>query len=162
MNGRNPTLIQIVSQHLGGQPHSEVVELINWLKAYSDRVDPVKIAEAARMDFNQRQWVEKRRLAETLNDALVAKLKRVITPGMRLKMKGCKDGNGIREFIRWEKDNLVCWQLKNTYEFDHSTGKTEKIWKNTNQVTTHMADKVAKLYIGHGGNSPVSVKSFFN
>lgn len=74
------------------------------------------------------QWEEEK--AQTA--ALVSKLKKFIEPGTRLKMKGCRDRSGVREFIRWDGNNLVCWQILSG--------------ERTDCVTTHMPDKVTKVF----------------
>jgi hypothetical protein len=93
------------------------------------------------------QWKREREEAEAAEKALVAKLSAVIKPGTRLKMKGCKDRLGLREFIRWDGSNLVCWQIRRQliYSRDFKTQKVEEF--NTNQVTTHMPDKVQEIYV---------------
>lgn len=66
--------------------------------------------------------------------------------GNILKMVGCRDGHGYREFIRWTpNNNLVCWQM----EAERSRGNY-KVFVPASRgilVTTHMADKVSKIQL---------------
>jgi hypothetical protein len=87
------------------------------------------------------KWKREREEAEAEEKALVAKLQKVIKPGTRLKMKGCKDGHGLREFIEWEGNNLVCWQISRSV-----VGGCLNVTRNK-IVTTHMPDKVQEIYV---------------
>ena len=55
--------------------------------------------------------------------------------GMVLHVKGAKDGRGMREFIDWDGDLLLCWQLNQD-------------GNRTTCVTTHMPDKVIWVRVG--------------
>lgn len=80
------------------------------------------------------------------NDAILEKLRLVLKPGMRLKMKGCKDGVGLREFIEFGKNNhLVCWQLLRRRTWNGKVAVYDVA--RSNQVTTHMPNKVSWVLI---------------
>ena len=108
--------------------------------------DPHIIAQRKQM---QDYWTERERkgkLQELYINHLLRGLKPILKPGMRLKMTGCKDGKGIREFIKFdENDNLVCWQIK----VGRRAGGFGYVdfEENTYQVTTHMPDKVSWVLV---------------
>jgi hypothetical protein len=63
-------------------------------------------------------------------------------------MSGCRDGKGIREFIRWDSnDNLICWQIRLCHQWVKTgmggCGEYRTVETKTNQVTTHMPDKIS-------------------
>jgi hypothetical protein len=113
--------------------------------------DPVRIAQqneyaARRAELYRQDQIKKdnvSRIANYLKNEL--KLKE----GTVLKMRGCKDGFGLREFIRWdEHGNLVCWQLlsnRNRLNKHHQLFSPN--YDRSNQVTTHMPDKVSGIVI---------------
>lgn len=119
----------------------QLEELAGWCKNRAAEVGWERIQrESAERDA---RWKREREEKEAKEKALVIKLKKVVKPGTRLKMKGCRDSEGIREFINWDHNNsLVCWQLYRG--------------ERTNQVTTHMPDKVQKVFV-HG--TAVAVRS---
>jgi hypothetical protein len=135
--------LKTITDQLRDWTHDELVSLANWCQSESRQRDPAVIAEQKRQAAF---WVERDKLAkekEAHNEKVEASLRKLLKPGMRLKMKGCKDGRGLREFIRWDGSNLVCWQILRHRAWDSKTWREEK----TNQVTTHMPDKVQELYI---------------
>ena len=85
-------------------------------------------------------------IAEAHNKKVTECLRKVIKPGMRLKMKGCKDRAGFREFIKFdENDNLVCWQILPRITWPTNVVVEQK----TNQVTIHMPNKVSWVRINN-------------
>jgi len=114
--------------------YAELTELLAVVQGWLWKKNPTYIAQ-------QSQYAaitEKRRQEALDREAhmvlVVGALQGNLEPGMILKMKGCKDGSGIREFIRWQDNNLVCWQIK-------------RGGVRTNQVTVHMADKVTQVWL---------------
>lgn len=80
------------------------------------------------------------------NAAILEKLRLALKPGMRLKMKGCKDRVGFREFIKFdENDNLVCWQILRRRTWNDKVAVYDVA--RSNQVTTHMPNKVSWVLI---------------
>jgi len=131
--------------NLGLLNESQLNELSQWCRNEAENLRwKESLAEQA---AREAQWKREREEAEAKENALVEKLQKVVKPGVRLKMKGCKDGLGLREFIRWDGSSLVCWQLKRqvTWARDYKSKKVEEI--NTNIVTTHMPDKVQEIYV---------------
>lgn len=129
-----------ITNQLRNFAHDELLTLANWCQAEADR----KVSEIQQKEAENGQ--AKRELEQADRDAktnrLVTALKKVLKPGVTLKMKGCKDGAGIREFIRWDNsNNLVCWQIRRR--------RLPRGWEDTktNQVTTHMPDKVQEIYV---------------
>lgn len=131
-------------------------QLADWAGMESRERDPVRIAErqAAYIAASTSKALQDRKDAE--NRTLVVKLKAFLKPGMKLKMKGCKDGSGIRQFIEWNKsDSLVCWQIKlQRQRIANGYFRSEE---RTNQVTTHMPDKVTQIFVD---GRPVPIKNF--
>jgi len=118
--------------------------------------DPRIIAQRKQMAAIQAEDEKENQLHEEKMERIVRYLKAVVKPGMRLKMKGCKDGKGLREFIKWgENDNLVCWQIFVSRRWSPSSNKFSHSETNTNAVTTHMADKVQMVQL-HDQLIPIS------
>lgn len=150
--------LQNATDTLRDAAHDELLALAEWCRSESVNRDPAVIAQnkLAKDRWTKYQAEQDRKDAE--NRALVVKLKKFLKPGMKLKMKGCKDGLGLREFIRWdERDNLVCWQIQVLRQrVANGYSRSEE---RTNQVTTHMADKVQRIYVNGTG---LQVKSILN
>jgi len=111
-----------------------------------DRKNPETIERDRKMND---YWAARKKEQEYRDNALdlaYQSLKRVLIPGTRLKMRGCKDGQGLREFIRWDGQNLVCWQIKYRRSWDRVAKRWDEEFVNTNIVTTHMPDKVSGVY----------------
>jgi asparagine synthetase B (glutamine-hydrolysing) len=107
--------------------------------------NPENIAQREREDKFYAAQRAKDAEKKRINELMHARLKKILTPGMRLKLKGCKDGAGLREFIRWDGEHLVCWKIRRR----HIIGADRKAMvkdENTNIVTTHMPDKVVKVF----------------
>ena len=140
-----------ITDQLNNFSHVELLTLADWCKAESSRRDPVKIALDKQLaeSFAKYQAEQDRKNAE--ERAWVVKLKAFIKPGMKLKMMGCKDGLGLREFIKWENDQLVCWQIKRVRRGWQSAGTSVVEEINTNFVTTHMANKVSRIFVDGTG-----------
>ena len=130
----------------------ELLEVEEWSRNKAHDLDPEVISDRAQQAA---YWAERERegkIKEAHNKKVLKVLKKVLVPGTVLKMNGCKDGTGLREFIRWdEHDNLVCWQIQRSRQWK-KTGMGDKgefiyVETKTNQVTTHMPDKVARVVI---------------
>lgn len=112
--------------------------------------DPKRIAEEARHKAWQAEVDRKHAELVAYSNRVLATLKKILKPGDTLKMKGCKDGSGIREFIEFDKnDSLVCWQIAIRRQWV-KTGMGDKGYfdttkTKTNCVTTHMPDKVMRV-----------------
>lgn len=119
-------------------------ELLPIVQAELDRKNPENIERDRKMNEYWKQREQEAKEHKKFVDNLIATLKPQLKPGMLLKMRGCKDGTGLREFIRWDGENLVCWQIK---QIPHRGPNGMEIrLENANIVTTHMADKVAGVY----------------
>lgn len=141
----------------------ELHEIQSWIATELNNRDPSVIAERKRIE----DFEAARKLLETLTTVrslkILTALERALKPGMRLKMNGCKDGLGLREFIKWDKGNIVCWQIRRTRKWNQ-TGRRENgiftyVEEKTNQVTTHMANKVARVYIDE---YPMTIKELLH
>ncbi len=155
----NPAIISLTKDFTTRQ----FSELASWAHSEGRKRDPEVIAESARLEAIWKERDAAAKVKEKEVNRITKILKALLKPGMRLKMKGCKDGQGIREFIEWdENDNLVCWQLRQTRRLKNGMapqlGYTVNIEK-TNQVTTHMPDKVTRILVD-GKAQPI--KSFIN
>ena len=144
--------LQHITDTLRNLAHDELKQLADWCNSEARKKDPVYLAEQAQ----QAKWEAERQAkyaAEAAHLNRVAKaLKALLKPGMMLKMKGCKDGLGLREFIRWdENENLVCWQLRREKEYRPNSKSAFWVQERTNQVTTHMPDKVTRVFIDGTG-----------
>jgi len=142
--------INQITDQLREFAHDELITLANWCQSEAVKRDPARIAEQKAMAV----WREKRdREAEAKDlhyQKVLTALIKLLKPGMMLKMKGCKDGVGIREFIRWDdNDNLVCWQILRRRSWNGKVAVYDQ--GRTNQVTTHMADKVSRVYVDGTG-----------
>jgi hypothetical protein len=104
-----------------------------------------------------RETNHRKQLAEARAPKILAWLKDHLQPGMKLKMKGCRDGHGLRQFIRWDRyGNLVCWQINIGRKWTRGYIKVPE--EVGTQVTTHMPDKVVKVWVEKvDGFSPVSI-----
>ena len=142
-----------MSEALQEAAHDELQALAEWCRSEAVKRDPVRLKEqeeaAKRIAAYRQEQAEK---ADKLN-RIVAGLKTFLKPGMKLKMRGCKDGSGIREFIKWDGDYLVCWQIsrQRRYIQEGMGGRWVTEETKTNQVTTHMADKVARIFVDGTG-----------
>lgn len=144
-----------ITNQLRDFAHDELLTLAKWCQSEATKKDPVKLAyeKALAESMVKYQAEQDRKNAE--ERALVVKLKRFLKPGMKLKMRGCKDGLGLREFIKWDQnDNLVCWQLQVTRQ--RVANGYSRFEERTNQVTTHMANKVSRIFVDGTG---IQVKS---
>lgn len=149
-----------ITDQLRGATHDKLLVLADWCRSEATKRDPSRLKELADLA----KWQEQRRLKliEEENNAnrLVASLKAFLKPGMKLKMRGCKDGTGIREFIKWDGNSLVCWQIIRRRSFVAGNPRAPRVEEfNTNQVTTHMANKVQEIYVNGTG---LCVKSILN
>jgi hypothetical protein len=131
--------------------HDELLNLANWCQSEATKKDPVKLAYEKQLQESMTKYQAEQDRKNAEEQALVVKLKAFIKPVMRLKMKGCKDGAGLREFIRWDGNNLVCWQIKRIRRGWSSAGTSKVEEINTNFVTTHMADKVQRIFVDGTG-----------
>ena len=126
----NPTLASI----LANLSYEELLAVNEHLSALLYAKNPEILAENKR-----RAEIEAERQAEEAKrDAyekkVITALSQQLKPGTMLKMKGCRDRSGIREFTHWGEDGtLICWQIKKGVR--------------SNQVTTHMPDKVVSVLI---------------
>ena len=141
-----------ITNQLRDFAHDELVALANWCQSEATARDPRRLAEIAAHE----KWLENRRMEEEAYELklnrLVTGLKTFLKPGMKLKMRGCKDGTGLREFISWDtSNNLVCWQLQRVRRLDANYRLIGWEETKTNQVTTHMPDKVARIFVDGTG-----------
>jgi hypothetical protein len=127
--------------------YEELKELLSVVNNELSAKNPDTIEANRRMAeyYAERKRMEAIRVKHTKQ--VVPALKKVLVAGTRLKMNGCKDGAGIREFIRWHDDTLVCWQISRRTIINRAR-LAETIERNTNVVTTHMPDKVARVWMG--------------
>jgi hypothetical protein len=136
---------------LGTLTEDQLRNLANWCTTRANKlVFDRAHAEQLKRDA---EWKREQEVEEAKQEGIVAKLKSILKPGMRLKMKGCKDRKGIREFIRWDVcNNLVCWQICQRMSYiggDYRYPRREE-W-NSNIVTTHMPNKVQEIYVDGTG-----------
>lgn len=129
--------------------------LLPIVQAELDRKNPETIERDRRMNAFWAEQKRKNEEKEKARELSYQTLKRVLAPGMLLKMKGCKDGKGLREFIRWDGENLVCWQIVVRRSWVNGAGAMQRV--NTNIVTTHMADKVSAIF-GNTSNQLIPMK----
>ena len=139
-----------------GDLHRDALRVVaDWCVRRYRELDPI---ELERLEAGRKAMLEHERkckIAEDKMKLIVKKLREVIKPGMILKMKGCKDGFGLRKFIQWDdKGNLICWQLRK--QVIKKPGHFSSVTVKTNQITQHMPDKVTKMWID---GKEVSLKS---
>jgi len=128
--------------------HDELLNLAKWCQSEATKKDPVKLAYEKAMAESMAKYQAEQNRKDAEERALVVRLKAFIKPGMKLKMQGCKDGMGLREFISWDtNDNLVCWQLQRVRRLDANYRLIGWEETKTNQVTTHMANKVQRIFV---------------
>lgn len=127
---------------------NELTDLLREAEQVAREKNPDNIRLAKRQ---AEEWAKQKRedeLHEQKILRIVCRLKSFLKPGMLLKMKGCKDGKGLREFIKWDShDNLVCWQISISRQWSPKADKFLSREVNTNVVTTHMADKVQMIQL---------------
>jgi len=135
-----------ITDQLRDFAHDELLILAKWCQSEATKKDPVKLAYEKQMQESMAKYQAEQDRKNAENRVLIVKLKRFLKPGMTLKMRGCKDGQGIREFISWDtNDNLVCWQIKVVRQrVANGYSRSEE---RTNQVTTHMANKVSRIFV---------------
>lgn len=144
--------LQTITDQLRDATHDKLLSLANWCQSEARLRDPVYLAEEARLDEFYKKQKEKAEVAAVRSDRIVVALKKLLKPGARIKMKGCKDRTGLREFIRWEGDNLVCWQILRRVRYVGGNCNNRVVEEShTNQVTTHVADKVQEIYVNGTG-----------
>ncbi len=117
------------------------------VQAELDRKNPETIERDRKMNEYWKQREQEAKEHEKLVANLISTLKPLLKPGVWLKMRGCKDGLGVREFVRWDGKNIVCWQIEK-HALGYVNKRWEYEWRRGNIVTTHMADKVAGIYSG--------------
>jgi hypothetical protein len=145
-----------IIQALEQLTYSQMVSLEAHWKRIKDSKDPVNVAYAKQREKLMAEHQKKTDLRNESLERIVFCLKPILKPGMRLKMKGCKDGKGLREFIKWdENDNLVCWQIivarKRIINGAGVVGQVCIAEEKTNIVTTHMPDKIQMIQVASGG-----------
>lgn len=101
----------------------------------------IKVAREFRQE-EDRNYEEKRKREQSREEEFQPKLlkwaRQNLTVGMKLKMKGCRDGNGYREVIELDMNNdnpharITCRKL---------VFRNTKFWKD-NHITTHGIDKI--------------------
>ena len=130
---------------------AELTALEPQFQAIKNKKDPVLIAKNAERERFWKECAERGKAKAKHCGTVRIALAKLLKPGMLLKMKGCKDGRGLREFIKWDNnDNLVCWQISHrVWSEVIGGGKVvrRETTEKTNQVTTHMADKVSWVLI---------------
>lgn len=119
---------------LGSLDFGHVQALANWCdRSLSDPNSAINVAERksidARWKANRIKNERQRKLENDRAPRVEAWLRKNLETGMVLHVKGAKDGRGMREFIDWDGDLLLCWQLNQD-------------GNRTTCVTTHMPDKV--------------------
>ena len=126
--------------------YKELQKLLSVVQVELGLKNPESIELVRKANEYWKQQEQKAKEKENACDLAVEALWK-LSPGTLLKMRGCKDGTGLREFIRWDKDGfLVCWQIK-LRRVNGARGQAPTFdFYNTNIVTTHMADKVAGVY----------------
>jgi hypothetical protein len=125
--------------HLGDLNYEQVEALLRWCNNALRQGGPLEAEQykkqekiwAANMRKNERQ----KQLEAERAPRVLRWLKTNLNVGAILHVKGAKDGRGLREFIRFDGDNLVCWKLA---ERQRNDVKPER----TTYCTTHMPDKV--------------------
>ena len=127
--------------------YDELRDLSSWCLVEANKKDPKRLSEEA--EENAR--IDKLKREQEKKDANTAKilvaLRAIVRPGTLLKMRGCKDGQGLREFIKWEGENLVCWQILRRRRLSENYRVIGYEDTKTNQVTVHMPDKVREVII---------------
>lgn len=147
-----------ITDQLRDATHDKLLVLADWCQSEATKRDPVKIAYEKKMAESLAKYQAEVDRESAEERALIVKLKKFIKPGMKLKMRGCKDGTGIREFISWDtNDNLVCWQI--SLQRQRIANGYYRSEERTNQVTTHMANKVQQIFVDGTG---LCVKSILN
>jgi hypothetical protein len=150
----NPAIIAATKDFTAVQ----LADLASWCHIESRNRDPKVIEERRIQEEFWKQREAEAAVKDKENKKILKVLQQVVTPGTMLKMRGCKDGNGIREFIRWENDYLVCWQILRRRVWrgkpDGTGGSFVYQDTKSNQVTTHMPDKVARIFVG-GKDLPI-------
>ena len=123
----------------------ELVTLHSLVASEMHRKNPDTIADNQRMGKYFAACEVRAAKQESYCQRVVAAL-RNLQPGTLIKMRGCRDGKGLREFIRWDSDDsLVCWQIiRSPHRADIKS----------NQVTTHMPDKVSWIML-NGKEIPI-------
>ena len=105
----------------------------------SDPNSAINVAERksidARWKADRIKNERKKELEKDRAPRVEAWLRKNLKQGMVLHVKGAKDGRGMREFIDWDGDLLLCWQLNQD-------------GNRTTCVTTHMPDKVIWVRVG--------------
>lgn len=135
---------------------AQLADLASWAHIEGRNRDPQVIAERKIQEEFWRKREEEGKVKEEHNAKVYRVLQKLLKPGTKLKMRGCKDGSGIREFIKWdENDNLVCWQIVRRRVF--TKGAVSFTEEKTNQVTTHMPDKVSRIF---QDNKDIPIKNF--
>jgi hypothetical protein len=134
-----------------GLDHETLKTLLPIVQAELDRKNPENIERDRRMNAFWAEQKRKNDARESERAALVGVFKAKLVPGMLLKMRGCRDGGGLREFIKWDGDKVVCWQVVSR-RWWKATGRGDSgsyvtTFENTHQATTHMVDKIAGVYI---------------
>jgi hypothetical protein len=128
--------LEIFNQGLDSLTYEDVDTLAAWCDRARQHGGERSVASDLKRNAERKKSEERSKRRHQLEASrapkIVAWLKINLKPGMKLQMKGCRDGHGIREFIRWHNGNLVCWQV-----FEERAQQ---------QVTTHMPDKVVKVW----------------
>ncbi len=148
--------VKSVSDNLKNATTEELRELAQWCLTEADNRDPVKIALRAEQKAVWDKYYKDQEAKANHRNVMEDALRKLLKPGMRLKMKGCKDGYGVREFIRWDGKNIVCWQIEK-HALGYVNKRWEYDWQRGNTVTTHMADKVQGIFVDE---KVVPIKNF--
>ncbi len=110
-----------------------------------------ELRDAENLNYEDKRARERKREKE-FQPKLLEWAKKNLKVGMKLKMKGCRDGNGYREVVELDMNNdnpharITCRKL---------IFRDTKFWKD-NHITTHGIDKILgplKISDGRAGHT---------
>lgn len=119
--------------------YSELCALVKSARRERDNKNPELIALRELQAKHDRERDMKEVKLEQERKAAEERLRAIVRPGDFLRVRGCRDGQGVREFIGWDNENrLVCWKIEFRKDWKTRTAQHTR----TNFTTTHYADKV--------------------
>ena len=153
------TFNESTTVELGKLTFNDALELIDWLKGETEwndgRLTHQHRAEEAEEMVRRTRENSARLLREAELHTMVEEWLEAcqLKPGTYVKMKGCRDGRGIRIVlsVKFRKDDrsiIECRQVKTGRKWLGGPGNARMEEETLGQITKHLSDKISQVKVG--------------
>lgn len=135
-------LIQFLNQEIAAYPIEG--------RLYKQRAAEEKLEQAIRNRDNDARKERERILAQMIENWVVGG---ECKPGTYLKMKGCRDGKGIRLVMSVKTPRGSRCSVIECRQVNFGRGPNNSVVESLGQITEHMSDKITQVRIDNGLSS---------